>query len=121
MNFDDILNDPEMTTEFVLTRTTLAVGDTGRTSKAEAVSTLAGVILPATDQQLERLDVGDRSSEVVAVYSKTPLTSGTDELAPDEVTWRGTTYRIKQVQDWTTMAGFCVALAISISMHGGGV
>ncbi|MDD3310955.1 hypothetical protein [Pseudodesulfovibrio sp.] len=118
MDFTDIFDDPELRTVFGLSRITVTVDDTGRTSRAAAESTLTGIILPATDRELERLAEGDRSSEVVAVYSQTPLTSGTDELAPDEITWRERTYRVRQVQDWTTPAGYCLALAVSIDLHG---
>lgn len=118
MDFSDILTDPDVQTEFTLTRTTVTVDDTGRTATTAAESTLTGAILPATDRQLERLSEGDRSSEVVAVYTQTPLTAGTDELAPDEIIWRGTTYRVQQIQDWLTVGGFCVALAASVNLQG---
>lgn len=117
MDFTDVLNDPEEVTSYTLARITLTVDDTGEASRSVAESAVSGVILPATDRQLERMPEGDRGSEVVAVYTETLLTAGTSALAPDEITWNGRTYRVRQVQDWMAVAGYCMALAVSVDLH----
>ena len=118
LDVSDVLADPDLEITFTLIRATVTIDGSGRASRQAEKTTLSGVILPATDQQLDRLPEGDRSSEVVAVYCVRQLTSGTETLAPDEITWRGMTYRIKQILDMVTVGGFCTALAISIGMHG---
>jgi hypothetical protein len=103
---------------FRLVRSTESVDAHGRTVLAPTSSPEPGTILPATDQQLERLDAEDRSSEIVAIYTPTLLTTGTDTLAADRVTWKGEDYEVFQVQDFMDTAGFCVALARATSGHG---
>ena len=117
MDFNDVLTDFELAMDFTLARITLTVDDTGKAVRSVAERTLSGVILPATDRQLERMPEGDRGSEVVAVYAQELLTAGTSLLAPDEITRNGRTYRVRQVQDWMATAGYCMALAVSVDLQ----
>jgi hypothetical protein len=118
MNFDDILQDPELATEFVLIRSTETVNDSGRAEREETESNLTGVILPATEKQLERLPEEHRNSEVIAVYCPHQITSGSPTLAPDRVTWRGEAFEVVQVKDFMQAAGYCEALAKSTTPLG---
>ncbi|MGE4504039.1 MAG: hypothetical protein AB7D51_01730 [Desulfovibrionaceae bacterium] len=117
--FNEILSDPDLPVqEFTVTRRAEVMDEHGRAVHTPTDMPTIGVILPATDKQLERLEDGDRSSEVIAVYSAFDLTNGSEGYAPDLVSWRGDTYEVKQLQDFVESAGFCVALAGSISMQG---
>jgi len=114
----ELLADPAWATTFSLTRTAVTVGADGRAVTSSETRTLSGVILPASDRELARLPEGDRSTEVLAVYCMQMLTVGTQTLAPDEITWRGLVYRVRQVQDWTTVGGCCQALAVAVQPYG---
>lgn len=120
MIFDDMFTDPELGgADLTLARITLTVDDTGKAVRSVVERTLSGSILPATDRQLERMPEGDRGSEVVAIYVQTLLTAGTSKLAPDEITFQGRTYRVRQVQDWMATAGYCLGLAVSVDLQDG--
>jgi len=115
----DVLLDPDFCQEFTVTRATETVGTDGRTVASNASILCCGVITPATAEQLERVPEADRSSEIIAVYTSTPLTSGSSTLLPDVVDWKSGTYRVVDVMDWTDYGvGYCVALCASAGMQG---
>lgn len=119
MNLDmsDVLLDPDLTQSIPVSRATETVDSKGRASVATRALTVQGVVHPATEEQLQRLAEGDRSNETIAIYTATPLTAGDDTHAPDTVTWKGCTYKVKSVMDWTDF-GYCEALAVSDTMQG---
>lgn len=121
MNFGDILHDPELETSFVLTRSNETVNHHGRVEFTDKETPLDGVILPATEKQLERLPEEHRSSEVISIYCETLLSSGGEDLAADRVAWSGEEYEIISVKDFIDVAGFCEALAKPTSAMGRGV
>lgn len=114
MTLDFVFQD----VEFILTRSVETVNSHGRTVLTPMSTEEQGTILPATDQQLERLDVADRSTETVGIYCNKLLTTGTGSLAADVVTWKGQDYEVFQVQDFMDQAGFCVALGRATSGRG---
>lgn len=118
LDIASLITDPDFARPFSLTRSDRAVDTHGRAVLTEVDIPVTGVILPATDKQLQRLPEGDRSMETIAVYARIKITPGSKSNAPDRVTWRGEIYEVKQVQDWMDTAGFCVALAASTSRQG---
>lgn len=118
MNFDDIFDDPELKTEFMLTRTTESVNVNGRAEFLPTDIPLKGVILPATEKQMERLPEEHRNSEIMAIYCAYQITSGSETLAADVVTHRGESYEVISVKDWMQLAGYCEGLAKSTSVMG---
>ena len=118
MNFGDILQDPELATEFILTRSQETVNDKGRAEFTNTDTPVTGVILPATAKQIERLPEERRSSETLAVYSPKLLTEGGETLAADVIAWGGDTYEVQSVKDYMQLAGFCEALIQSTSVVG---
>jgi hypothetical protein len=115
-----LADDPELgATGVALTRSLESVDAHGRTVLTPTTTQAQGAVLPATPQQLERLDAADRVGETVAIYTPVLLTAGSDSLAADVVTWQGREYEVFQVEDYTTLpGGFCVALARAVSGHG---
>ncbi|WP_285908115.1 hypothetical protein [Pseudodesulfovibrio pelocollis] len=118
IDVSDVLDDPDFRVEFIVTRSVETVNAQGMTVLTGTDLPMSGVILPATDRQLNRLPEADRSSEVVAVYTSQPLTPGTPTLAPDVVHWRGGQFQVVQVQDWLQTGGVCIALAAATDMRG---
>lgn len=118
IDMSDVFTDPDLVQDIPVTRATETVDGNGRTALSSEALFMTGTILPAEDKLLERLPEADRSGEIVAVYSTGQLTSGTETLAPDKVTWRGETYEVLKVLDYLEVGGFCVALARAASMHG---
>lgn len=118
MNFNDVFDDPELITEFTLTRSQETVNEQGRAEFLPTDIPLTGVILPATEKQMERLPEEHRNSEIMAVFCEHELTSGSDTYAADVITQRGESYEIVSVKDWMKVAGFCEALAKSTSVMG---
>lgn len=115
----DVLLDPDFNQAFQITRTTETVNNSGRTVETTVTVSTSGVIHPATKEQLERVPEADRSSEIIAVYSQTSITPGSDTLLPDVVAWKGKTYRCVGLMDWTDYGvGFSEALCASVDMQG---
>jgi hypothetical protein len=113
----DVLQDPDLAQTLTVRRAVVAVDDNGRAAETPSTLTISGVVAPATDEQLQRLAEGDRSSETIAVYTATRLTDGDDTHGPDVVAWKGGTYLVKSVWDWSDY-GYFEALAQSDTMQG---
>jgi len=118
IDVSDVLTDPDFTQLFSVTRSTRSVAANGRVSETTEILPMSGVIAPATPRQLERLAEGDRSAEIIAVYSLTTLTPGTEQLAPDLVEWRGRMYRVISLDDFHDYGGWCVALCAAVDAQG---
>lgn len=119
MDMAELLADPDLgSCTIVLTRSVETVDAKGRTQQGQSASSQIAVVQPAEPEALERLPEADRSGEVIAVYSTVQLTTGSDTLAPDVVTWQGRDYRVKSVEDRLAIAGYCLALAVSVDMQG---
>jgi hypothetical protein len=117
LDVSDVLRDPDLMQTLTVSRAVVGVGDTGRATETVAALSVAGVVAPATDEQLQRLPEGDRSNETIAVYTGTRLTAGDDTHGPDVLAWKGGTYQVKGVWDWSDY-GFFEVLAQSDTMQG---
>lgn len=100
-----LVTDPDFASTFTLTRLTETVDTHGRATNTSEDLPMFGMILPATDEQLERLEEADQTSEVLAVYCTTLLSTDGDIII-----WKNEQYEVFQVQDWMDTAGFCVGL-----------
>lgn len=118
LDMSDVLNDPDFSQTFTVTRSVETVNLKGRGETSLEVIPASGVLVPATPRQLARLPEADRSSEIIAVYSREPLTPGSDTFKPDLVTWRGRNYRVVSLDDYADYGGWCVALAAACDMQG---
>jgi hypothetical protein len=72
LDVSDLLDDPDFRQNFTVARITETVTSKGRAELSSTNLTISGVIVPATPRQLERLPEADRSSEIIAVYSRSP-------------------------------------------------
>jgi len=117
LDVSDVLRDPDLVQSVQVTRAAEDVDDHGRTLLTPGEISIQGVVHPATEEQLQRLPEADRSNETIAVYTATRLTAGDDTHAPDVVTWKGGTYLVKGVWDYSDY-GYFEALAVSNTMQG---
>lgn len=113
----DVLTDLDLAQAILVTRATEDVDDRGRTLQAKRDFTVQGVVHPATEKQLLLLPEASRGDETIAVYTATQLTAGDDAHSPDTVTWRGETYKVVKVMDYSDY-GYNLALAASDTMQG---
>jgi hypothetical protein len=109
------------TDTYVVTRSTSAQGDDGHGRVAAgAITTLPIVasIQPASGRVLERLPEGERSGDFIRVWTATPLqtTDATTGLAGDTLVYKGKSYQVEQVNDWSESGNFCDALARQVRL-----
>lgn len=80
---------------------------------ATVAMTIEAVIVPASGRQLERLPEGQRTKDVIAIYSPTELRTASVAGAPaDQVEWSGAQYQVQSVKAWNEAGGFFEALAV---------
>jgi len=118
MHFDDILDDPELVTDFTLTRSRETINDKGRVMTSSTNTPVTGVILPATAKQVERLPEERRNTETLAVYSPKLLTAGGTTFGADIVVWQNASYEVASVKDYMSVAGYCEGLIQSTDVVG---
>jgi hypothetical protein len=70
-------------------------------------------VQPASPQELARLPEGQRSREVLAVYTPTELRIGGPGAAADRLEHAGATYEVQSVERWDA-GGFYKALAAKV-------
>jgi hypothetical protein len=71
---------------------------------------IEAAVQPATPKELARLPEGQRSREVIAVYTETELRIGGPGAAADRIGHAGATYEVHSVERWD-VGGFYKALA----------
>lgn len=112
LDVSEIIDDPEFSTTFTLVRSTDVVGANGRTTQAAACSSvLRGVIQPTGEDNILTAE-GTMISRFIEIITKNQLRCARQGYAADRVVWRGGTYVVKSVSDWSQWgAGFCEANA----------
>lgn len=102
-------------TPFVVKRTTYRRRN-GQSVPSERRISAAGCIYPGTPEMTQLLPREDRRENFIAVYTGFSLSSGKDEggdacTAADRIVWRGKTYRVVRVKDWSSF-GYSQAYAV---------
>ena len=115
MNVTDAILDPELgMTAFSVTRPVYTRTPAGVTEQ-EAVSSALGTIHPAAAEELQLLPEEERSETAVVIHTDFALSTGEDRgkryTGPDRIAWRGNTYRVVSVRDWSAF-GYYKAIAI---------
>lgn len=107
----DLLQDPDLVLPFVILRRAEGMVK-GRSVITETPEDATGVVQPAMARELERLPEADRVKSTIAVFTVAPLRVGDEAqgISADGIVWRGDTYTIAAVEDWTQY-GFYKALA----------
>ena len=118
-NTDRVLQNPRWRQDFSIYRTTRVPGEYGRAIIEENVIPAVGVIQPASGDDLDRLNEGDRVNGAITVHTKTALSPGDDGILPDEIEWRGVRYLVCSVRDWHDYGiGWCKAICTAQAMKG---
>lgn len=118
-DMSELLTDPDFVTDFTVF---IAGGHYER--GGVWVETLTpenrrGVIQPAAPKDTQYLVDGDKSRQVIKVWSSEYL-STSDERVPklgDKLTWHGDEHRIVHVKDWSQY-GYWQALAVQVVTDG---
>lgn len=114
LDVSDVINDPDFQSSFTVTSTTRVVGLNGRPILPYTVTgptAALGVVIPGKSS-LRRLDDGSRIEAFIDIWTQYPLTGGTKasdttSRAADIITWRGRSYTVAMVEDYSDFgAGF---------------
>ena len=121
MQVTDAIFDPELgCTAFTVERITYTRGRSGTTSRSTTVQAM-GCIHHGTPEMIHLLPEEEKNEQFIAVYTDYPLSTGTPEgsgvssfTAPDRVHWKGETWRVVRVRDWSAF-GYYQAYAVKIN------
>ena len=76
------------------------------------------VVQPSTPKETEKLDELERTKEAITLYTRAALLTSDVSTAgkADEITWKGKTYEVQIVEDWTDQAQYALAIATRIGV-----
>ena len=120
LDVTEVLLDPDfMDTGLVCKRSTQAVGDNGRASNAVASIPFAGVVTSDKGDILERLAGAERKKGSITIHTVFRLIAGEGDTTADIVTWRGKTYTVSNVNDYSHFGqGFVCATCDLLPLAG---
>ena len=96
----DVLLDPDfMDTGIICNRTSVIVGDNGRSQETKTSTTFAGVVTTNNGLNMDRRDDGTLIKGAINIHTQFALTSGNTETKADEIVWQDKTYIVSQVLD----------------------
>jgi hypothetical protein len=76
-------------------------------------------VQPTGEDDLNRLEEGDRGNESITVWTDAALSIGSDGELPDEILYRGARYLVRSVTDWKDYGqGWVQAICVAQSMKG---
>lgn len=101
----ELFEDPDLASPIMITEYSQYVDSHGRARNTPKTTKIVGVIQPASNRTLMLLPDLTRTSGAVEVWCRFDLKEGTQDTAPDEVTWCGQTYIVANVQRWANEAG----------------
>lgn len=100
LDVSDVLLDPDfMDTGIVCNRTTVIVGNNGRSQETVTSTTFAGVVTTNSGLNMDRQPDGTLIKGAINIHTKFALTSGGTEGKADEIVWKGKTYIVSQVMN----------------------
>ncbi|WP_335991402.1 hypothetical protein [Acinetobacter bereziniae] len=100
LDVSDVLLDPDfMDTGIVCNRTTVIVGNNGRSQETITTTTFAGVATTNSGLNMDRQPDGTLIKGAINIHTKFALISGDTETKADEIVWKGKTYIVSQVMD----------------------
>lgn len=110
LDVSDVVLDPDFADKLTLLRNVQTVGTNGRAVNVPSQKTFYGVVTAASGANLARLPSGEMVSGAIIVHSKLPLSSGAPGQTADEIVFRGRTYTVSRVDNYSHFgAGFTAA------------
>lgn len=100
----ELFEDPDLASPIVWTTYVQYIDSHGRARNRPTTRTIVGVIQPARARTLAMLPDLIRTSGAVEVWCRADLKEGTQDTAPDVVTWVGQDYTVANVQRWANEA-----------------
>jgi len=100
LDVSGVLDDPDFREEFTVVRRHRTVTD-GLGAVTEGQMRFSGVIQPADDRTLERLNQGDWKNGGINVWSRERLLVNDSGHLPDEIIWEGDRYICVSDHDWS--------------------
>lgn len=98
----DVILDPDfMDTGLVCNRMTQTVDERGRAVNAVTAIPFAAVVTSDQGDILQRLAEGSRIVGSILVHTTLRLRDGGDGADADEIVWRGRTYTVAKVNDYS--------------------
>lgn len=100
LDVTDVLLDPDfIDTGIVCNRTTVTVGNNGRSQESTTSTTFAAVVTTNSGLNMDRQPDGTLIKGAINIHTKFALISGDTETKADEIVWKGKTYIVTQVMD----------------------
>ncbi|MGR7993837.1 hypothetical protein [Xanthobacter sp. ZOL 2024] len=112
LDVSDVLLDPDFADTITVYRQSVTIGDDGRSTRAETVTSAIAVVTPDQWSTLQRQAEGSNVSETITVVTQFRLIPSMDGYDADEITWNSKRYVITAVGDCSRYgAGFVEASA----------
>lgn len=106
LDLSHVLASPDLAGQpFTLVRRPRAVGEDGRAAIGAYPVPMAGSVQPAPAREMARLPDEDRHLAGIMVFTAAPVHVGGPDHAPDLIVWRGATYTVRSVRDWSQFGG----------------
>lgn len=112
----NILLDPQLADTFTVTQRpeTITAEGLSRVVNPTVIPHVIGVVVPASPDDLERLDDQDRGRRTLKIYTRFRLNTASASRKPDLITWRGDTFIVVSVDPFTAYGpGWTEVLATS--------
>lgn len=73
---------------------------------ASSTFTITASVQPASPQDLLHVEEGNRTKDIIVVWTETELTPGSEALGtiPDHITWQGNLYECHKVERYNMLA-----------------
>lgn len=116
----ELIKDNDFATSYIVHRK-IGAWEKGRFYvKEEQSFPYIGVVQPATEKELEQLDVGDRQKLVMKFLCAYPeklfvtQQNEQEERFSDVIEYLGKKYKVIKVKDWQYSGGYCRAFAVEV-------
>jgi hypothetical protein len=115
LDFSDAVLEPSFQETFQIIQREEVVNQFGESGWNATILSAIGVIVPASEDDLERLPEADYGKKAIAIVTRAPLRLATQGYKPDLIWYHGDLFVVAAVEDYTTIGtGFFSAVASSI-------
>lgn len=121
IDVSELMNDPDFATEYTVIRSMGEWQDGRFVLKKKNEISCYGPVQPATEDELEQLDIGDRNHITMKFMCAYPMelfiTSETENEGQfsDMISYNGKKYKIIKVKPWISSGGYFRAFAYEVN------